>query len=110
MGIYGVVNYWVSESRREIGVRMALGASRAEIVGMVLERSVKVTAAGAVAGAGLAIAGSEVVTKLLYGTPATHPVTFAGGIVLAFVVAMAASVIPARRALAIDPAESLRAE
>jgi len=110
VGIYGVVNYWVSESRREIGVRMALGASRAEVVRMVLGRTVRVTALGALGGAVLALGGTEVVAKLLYGTTPTDPVAFATGIGLAFVVALVASLVPARRALAVDPAESLRAE
>ena len=77
---------------------------------MVLGRTVRVTALGALGGAVLALGGTEVVAKLLYGTTPTDPVAFATGIGLAFVVALVASLVPARRALAVDPAESLRAE
>ena len=110
VGICGVVNHWVSESRREIGVRMALGASGAEIVRLVLGRSLRLTAAGVLTGVGIAAASSEVLTNLLYATKATDPITFVGATALAFSVATVASLIPALRALAIDPAESLRAE
>ena len=110
VGIYGVMAYWVSESTQEIGVRLALGATRGGILGMVLGRSLRVTAAGMAAGLGLAAAGSGALSGLLFGVTATDPPTFAAVSLLVVTVAAAASYVPARRALAIDAATSLRSD
>ena len=110
VGIYGVMAYWVSETTQEIGVRVALGAPRGEILGMVLGRSLRVTAAGMAAGLSLAAAGSGALSGLLFGVTATDPATFAAVTLLVLTVAAAASYVPARRALAIDAATSLRSD
>jgi putative ABC transport system permease protein len=110
VGIYGVMAYWVGESTHEIGVRVALGASRGEILAMVLGRSLRVTAAGIAAGLGLALAAGQALAGLLFGVRATDPATFAAVTVFVLGVAGAASYVPARRALAIDAATSLKAD
>ena len=109
-GLYGALARSVTERTREIGVRAALGASRPEILGLVLKQGLGLAFAGVVAG----IAGSIVVTRLLetllFGTAPTDPFTYAGAALLFMTVAAVASSVPALRAATIDPAITLRAE
>ncbi len=108
VGVYGLTAYWVSESTREIGVRVALGASRHEVMRMVLGRGLRVSAAGAALGVLIGLAAAQFLGGLLYGlTPIDVP-TFAVATILVMGASMTASYLPARRALAIDPTESLR--
>jgi len=110
VGIYGVMSYTVSQRTREIGVRMALGAGRGDVL-----RGVLAQGAGR-AGAGIAIglAGSLILTRflstLLFGVGATDPVTFIAVATLLAAVSLLASYIPARRATRIDPIAALRCE
>lgn len=108
IGIYGVVAYLVSQGTREIGIRMALGATRTAILRLVVSRGVVL----AVVGVAIGVAGAFVLTRLmrslLFGVTASDPVTFAAIPVLLIAVSLLATSIPARRASEIDPAECLR--
>ena len=108
VGIYGVISYVVSQRTREIGVRMALGASGGAVRGMVVRQGVALTGAGIVLGLVAAAALSRVMSSLLFGVNAMDPVTY-GGVALALaLVAALASWLPAIRAAAVDPAIALR--
>ncbi len=108
IGLYGVMSYLVARRRNEIGIRMALGASRREIVAMVLRESGVLLAAGLIAGAALSLACTRAVSTLLFGLKATDLRTFLTAAVLLAAVALAASYIPARRAAKLDPCAALR--
>ena len=110
VGIYGLMSGRVSESTREIGVRIALGASRRRVLIHVLGESLRLAAAGAVLGLLLAVASVRFLAGLLYDVTATDPLTFGLATAVVFGAAIAASYLPARRALSIDPADSLRAD
>src|SRR5205823_14926170 len=110
VGIYGVTAYAVAQRTREIGVRMAIGASAGKVVGMVLAGALRTVLIGLAIGAAFALAGARLIASQLYGVSARDPLTFVaiGGLLLA--VALAASGIPALRAARIDPMSALRAE
>ena len=110
VGIYGVVSYVVSQRTREIGVRMALGASRRVLQGMVVRQGMALAGIGVALGLIGAFAGSRILASLLYGVSATDPFTYAAVAALLAGVAMLASWIPARRAAAVDPGIALRNE
>jgi putative ABC transport system permease protein len=110
IGLYGVLAYAVSQRSREIGLRMALGASAQKVVGMVVGRGLGLTAAGLAIGLALAAAGAHAMKSLLYGVDAIDPATFAGVAGLLCAIAALASWIPARRASRIDPIVALRDE
>lgn len=110
VGIYGVVSYMVSQRTREIGVRIALGASAPSVRGMVVRQGLVLTTVGV--GLGLVAAGllSRVMASILFGVSATDPVTY-GAVALSLVgVSLLASWLPARRAAAVSPATALRSE
>ncbi len=107
-GIYGVLSFSVSRRVREIGVRMALGAARASVVGLVLRQSLALVGIGLVAGAGLAVVLSRVLRTLLFEVQPGDPGTVAGMAGLMAVAGLAASYAPARRASRIDPNVALR--
>jgi putative ABC transport system permease protein len=109
-GIYGVVSYAVLQRTQEIGVRMALGASRGSVVGMVVRQGMKFALAGVALGLCASLALTRVLTGFLYGIKPTDAVTFALTPVLLCLVALAASFAPARRAARIAPASALREE
>ena len=110
IGVYGVVSQGVEQRRREIGVRMALGARRGQIVGLVLGRALGIGAAGVTAGLILAIPAASVLNTLLYEVSPRDPVVLGvlGALLLA--IAVLASYLPARRAMRVDPLTTLRAE
>ena len=110
IGLYGVLAYAVSQRSREIGLRMALGASAQKVVAMVVGRGLGLTAAGLAIGLALAAAGAHAMKSLLYGVDAIDPATFAGVAGLLCAIAALASWIPARRASRIDPIVALRDE
>jgi predicted permease len=110
MGLYGVVAFAMSLRVREIAIRMALGARPEQVHRLVIGHGLKVAAAGAVAGLAAAAAGARVLASLLYGVSPYDVTTFAGVALVLCAVAVAASAIPARRAMRIDPAMTLRAE
>jgi predicted permease len=109
-GVYGVMAYTVSQRVPEIGLRVALGASPADVMGLVLKDGGLLIALGLVAGAALSFAGSRFLTGLLFGVSARDPLVFVGVSVLVAVAALAACLIPGRRALRVDPLLALRAE
>ncbi|HEX2165381.1 MAG TPA: ABC transporter permease [Thermoanaerobaculia bacterium] len=110
VGIFGVMSYAVAQRTREIGIRIALGARRGEVLGMVLRRALLVAGAGLLAGALVALAATRVMASQLFGVSATDPWTFAAVLVLLAASAAAASLVPARRAASIDPMLALRAD
>jgi len=110
VGIYGIIAYTVQQRTREIGIRIALGASTERVVGMVVRRGLALAAAGVVFGSVGAYALSRVLRSLLYGVGERDPVTFVGVAALLGISAVAASWIPARRAARVDPLTAMRAE
>lgn len=110
LGIYGVISYIVSERRHEIGIRLALGAQRTNILRMVLRQGFTLAVTGAVLGLLCALVVSHLMAGLLYGVRPEDPLTFAGVATLLIAVAMLACYIPARRALRVDPMIALRYE
>jgi putative ABC transport system permease protein len=110
IGLYGVLSYSVSQQTREIGVRVALGASAGGILGEVLGRGLKLAMIGVFVGTALALALSRVITGLLYEVSATDPVTFVLVPLVLLSIAAVACYVPARRATRVDPIVALRAE
>jgi len=110
VGIYGVTSYAVAQRTREIGVRMAVGASAASVIRMVLSGALRTVVAGICVGAVAALAGSKLIASQLYGISARDPLTYAVIAALLGLVAVAASGVPALRATRIDPMAALRAE
>jgi len=110
MGIYATMAYAVSRRVREIGVRLALGAARADVVRLVLGRSMRVTGLGLLIGLAAAAAVSQALRSQLLGVGPRDPLTFGGVGLLLAVVALAASWLPARRAARVDPMIALRSE
>ncbi len=108
VGLYSVLAYSVSQRGHEIGVRMALGARRADVVGLVVRDGLAVAVAGLLVGLALALAGGRYVESLLYATSPRDPAVLGTATVLLLVVALVASFLPARRASRVDPARALR--
>jgi putative ABC transport system permease protein len=109
MGLYGVLSYVVQQRTQEIGIRGVLGAGRGDILGMVLSQAMRLTLVGIVVGLLTAVVGTRVMSGLLYGTPTNDIVVYLSVSLIAFVVALVASWIPARRAARVDPVVALRA-
>jgi predicted permease len=110
IGVHGVLSYLVARRRRELGLRLALGAAPAEVVRSVVREGARFTVVGVALGLGLALAGGRLLRGLLYGVSATDPVTFVVVGAAAFGAAVLASWIPARRAARVDPIAALRSE
>lgn len=110
VGIYGVLSYTVTERTREIGVRAALGATRADIVALIFGQGMTLTGIGVVIGIGGAVAASRALLSMLYGTSYFDPITYLGVIGLIASIAGIACSVPAWRAAHVDPSISLRAE
>jgi predicted permease len=110
VGIYGVIAYVVGQRTQEIGIRIALGARRKDVLGMILWQGTRLAFLGAAIGIAGALALTRLMSDLLYGIAATDPVTFAGLALVLIVVAIAACYLPARRAMRIDPVAALRCE
>jgi predicted permease len=107
-GLAGVIAYGVSQRLNEIGIRMALGAEGTSVVWLVMRQGLGLAAVGLVAGVALALSVTKLMKGLLFETPSTDVVTFAGVGVLLLAVVVAACLMPARRALKIDPVQALR--
>src|SRR5579884_479055 len=110
VGIYGVMSYSVSRRTREIGIRISLGAGRAEVMRMIIGQGMKQAMAGAGAGIVSALLLSQLMVKMLYGVRPSDPVTFGSVIAALGVAALVASCVPAHRATRIEPANALRNE
>jgi predicted permease len=110
IGMFGVLSYHVSQRTREIGVRVALGAGRREVVGMVVGRATRLVAVGLAAGLALAVGAGELLRSQLIGVGPRDPLTFIGIALLLALVALGASWLPARRAARVDPMVALRYE
>jgi putative ABC transport system permease protein len=110
IGLFGVMAYLVSQRTREIGVRLALGASRRAIFGAIVGRGMVLASLGAAIGVGAAFWLTRAMTTLLYAVSATDPATFAAVPLLLLVIALLACYVPARRAMRVDPVTALRAE
>jgi putative ABC transport system permease protein len=109
-GIYGVLSGSVTERMREIGVRSALGATRGNILGLVLRQGMTLTALGMTIGLGAAVLASQALVTLLFGISRLDALTYGGVIALLSSVAAVACWLPAWRAAGVDPATTLRAE
>ena len=110
IGIYGVIAYSVTQRTREIGIRMALGAQKTQMLGMVLRQSLMLVVIGITIGFVVALAATRVMATLLYGVGANDLSIYATVILLLATAALLASYIPARRAMKVDPMVALRYE
>ena len=110
MGIYGVLAYSVSQRTREIGIRMALGAEKQNVLRLILSQGMVLTAIGIVAGLAGAFAVTRYLESMLFGLTALDPTTFVGVTALLIVTAATACYVPARRATKVDPIVALRYE
>ncbi len=109
-GLYGLMAYAVTQRRREIGVRMALGADRREVLRLVLTRAFRIVVAGLVVGLAGAAAVTRVLQTFLFGVTPTDPIVFTIVTLLLLAVGLMAAWLPARRAAMINPRAALRAE
>ena len=110
IGLYGILAYTTAQRNREIGIRMALGARRIAVVGLILREVLLLTGAALAGAIPLAILAARMVRSQLFGVSVADPAVYAAGIVTICVVAAVAGFIPARRAATIDPARALRTE
>jgi putative ABC transport system permease protein len=110
VGIYGIVAYSVTERTHEIGVRVALGAQRRDVMAMVVGQGMAMTVAGTAIGVAASAALARLMSSLLFGVSAVDPVTFVAIPLLLIAVALAACYVPARRATRVDPLQTLRSE
>ncbi|HKW98686.1 MAG TPA: FtsX-like permease family protein [Bryobacteraceae bacterium] len=109
-GVYGIMAYAVSRRRREIGIRIAIGTSRAQVMRLVLLRTAILLGIGTILGALVSLAAGNQFAPILYGVSPKDPATFALAILLMALVSLAAAWLPARRAMSIEPASALREE
>jgi ABC-type antimicrobial peptide transport system permease subunit len=110
LGLYGVMSYMIARRRKEIGVRMALGADRRRVVQLILKEALLLLAVGLVMGVPLSLWAGQVAEKLLFGVHARDSVSLGGAVVLLSAIAMLAGYIPARRAASDDPMSAVRIE
>jgi putative ABC transport system permease protein len=110
IGIYGVIAYSVAQRTKEIGIRMALGAQRQQMLAMILRQSLTMAAIGIAVGLAGALAATRLLSALLYGVGASDPLTYMAVIVLLACAAFLAGLVPARRAMKVDPIVALRYE
>jgi ABC-type lipoprotein release transport system permease subunit len=110
LGLYGVISYMVARRRNEIGVRIALGATRSRVIALVLREAVLLLSIGLAAGTGLAAWAGKAASSLLYGLQPRDPVTLGAAVALLAMVALAASYAPAWRASRLEPMDALRDE
>jgi predicted lysophospholipase L1 biosynthesis ABC-type transport system permease subunit len=110
IGIYGVMSYAVEQQTQELGIRMALGADRGQVLKLILRQGMTPAGIGVVVGVAIAFAITRVLASLLYGVKASDPATFVAVAVLLTAIALFATYIPARRAMGVDPVIALRDE
>jgi len=110
VGLYGVLSYSIARRTREIGVRMALGAGRGDVLGMVLRESLMLAISGVMVGVAAALAVTRYTSSMLWGLTPHDPTTIVGAATLLLAVTLLAAYVPARRAARVDPMAALRAE
>ena len=110
IGLYGMLAYMVARRRSEIGIRMALGADRGDVVRMIMREAAELVAAGVVAGAVLSVVAGRAAAALLFGLKPNDPLALAAAIAALIGIAAAATLMPARRASRLDPTIALREE
>ena len=110
IGLYSVLAYAVTQRTSEIGLRMALGAQRGQVISLILSQGMRLVALGLVLGLGAAAAGARLLTSLLYEMEPLNPLVFGGVTVLFAIVAALACLLPSLRASRIDPLVALRTE
>ena len=110
VGLYGVIAYAVTQRTREVGIRLALGATPRSVTSLVVRSGLNVTGVGVILGVAAAVGGTRVLSGMLYGVSPGDPMTFAAIVALVVAIALTACYVPARRAARIDPTEALRAE
>jgi len=110
VGVYGVISYGVSQRTHEIGIRLALGAGRRDVLRLILTQGLKLVSLGVVIGLGAAFALARWMETMLFGVRPTDPLTFACIALLLIFIALLACWIPARRATIVDPMTALRRE
>jgi putative ABC transport system permease protein len=109
-GLYGVLAYFVRQRSRELGIRVAMGATPRDIIGLVVSKGMALVAVGIVLGLVGGFAGARIVSSLLFGVSATDPLTYGGVSLCLAGVGVIACVVPAMRAVRVDPQEVLRVE
>ena len=110
VGLYGVISYTVARKTKEIGIRIALGASRVNVLRMVLKESLTLVFVGVAIGVPVAFAATRLISTMLYSVSASDPFAIAGAVLLMGAVAVPAALIPARRAMKVDPLVAIRYE
>ena len=110
IGLYGVISFLVAQRTREMGVRIALGARRADVLTLVLAQGGRLIVTGIVIGAAVAMASTRLFGSMMYGVSAVDPVVYIGTAALLGAVGFVALIVPARRATRVDPLVALRAE
>jgi ABC-type antimicrobial peptide transport system permease subunit len=110
IGVYGVTSYTTNQRTHEIGIRLALGASRADVLRLILRRGILLTVLGLVIGLGLSFGVTRFLQSLLLGVSSTDALTFVAVALLLSAVVLVACFIPARRAMRVDPMQALRYE
>jgi putative ABC transport system permease protein len=109
-GLYGVIAYTVEQRTREVGIRMALGADVRSVLSMVVGQGLRLVAAGMAIGLVAAMAAARLIHSVVFGVSATDPLSYAGAMLVFAFTALAATLVPARRALRVDPLVALRAD
>jgi ABC-type antimicrobial peptide transport system permease subunit len=110
IGLYGLLSFEVTGRMQEVGVRMALGGSRSQVLGLVLRRGIRLVTLGVMIGIGLALDLARYLQSLLYGVRPIDPLAYAASTILLLIVTMGACYVPARRATQVDPMVALRYE